>query len=577
MSSPASGSSPSSSFELLDRRVQRWVYEREWTDLHEIQERSIPTVLERGSDLIVSASTAAGKTEAAFLPIASSLCSEPVEVGLGALYISPLKALINDQYQRLELLCDGAGLELNSWHGDIGAGVKRRVREEPRGILLITPESVESIFVNYGTSAPRIFGALRYVVVDELHAFIGSERGRQLQSLLHRIELAGRRSPMRVGLSATLGELSVAGEFMRPGGGDRVEIIESAGGRRELRVQLRGYRGAEPEREAPEDAADPDREQIARHLYGHMRGKDNLVFANSRASVEEFADLLRKRSEAERVPVEFFPHHGNLSKGLREEVEGFLRDPGRPATAICTSTLELGIDVGSVASVGQIDPPFSAAALRQRLGRSGRKPGDPSVLRMYVIESPLEPGASPRDELREGLVQSIALIEALIEGWFEPPIDDALHLSTLIQQVLSVIAQHGGARADQIWSALCGEGPFALGREDFVVLLRGLVVREAIDQTADGDLHLGPRGEQLVNHYSFLSAFETAEEYRLVNDGREIGSMPVYSPLTDESFLIFGGRRWKVVAVDDERRVITVVRAHGRQGASLQRRGRADP
>jgi ATP-dependent helicase Lhr and Lhr-like helicase len=564
MSSPPSGSSSeSSSFELLDRRVQRWVYRNEWSELHDIQEHSIPPVLERQSDLIVAASTAAGKTEAAFLPITSSLCSDPVEVGLGALYISPLKALINDQHQRLELLCDGTGLELNSWHGDIGATAKRRVREEPGGILLITPESVESIFVNYGTSAPRIFGALRYVVIDELHAFIGTERGRQLQSLLHRIELAGRAAPMRIGLSATLGELSVAAEFMRPGAGEGVRIIESHGNPRDLKVQLRGYMGIEPNRESLEDAVDADREQIAAHIYKHMRGQDNLVFANSRASVEEFADLLRKKSEDGRVPVEFFPHHGNLSKGLREEVEELLRNPHRPTTAICTSTLELGIDVGSVTSVGQIDPPFSAAALRQRLGRSGRKPGDPSILRMYVSESPLEPGASPHEELREGLVQSIALIEALAEGWFEPPLDGALHLSTLIQQILSVIAQHGGAQAAQIWTGLCGSGPFDLDRDGFVKLLRCLVDREVIDQTGDGDLHLAQMGEKIVNHYSFFSAFETAEEYRLVNDGREIGSMPVYSPLTDESFLIFGGRRWKVVGVDDERRVITVVRAMG--------------
>jgi ATP-dependent Lhr-like helicase len=317
------------------------------------------------------------------------------------------------------------------------------------------------------------------------------------------------------------------------------------------------------DQDASSESPDPDREQIASHLYEHLRGHDNLVFANSRASVEEFADLLRRRSESERVPVEFFPHHGNLSKGLREEVEEHLRNPSSPTTAICTSTLELGIDVGSVTCVGQIDPAFSAAALRQRLGRSGRKPGDPSILRMYVTESELEPGASPHEELREGLVQSIALIEALIDGWVEPPLDDALHLSTLIQQVLSVIAQHGGARADQIWDALCGHGPFELARDAFVVLLRGLVEREVIDQVGDGDLHLAPAGESLVNHYSFFSAFMTAEEYRLVHEGREIGSMPVYSPLTEESFLIFAGRRWQVVGVEDERRVITVVRAKG--------------
>ena len=567
MSWPRLSSESGTTFELLDQRVQHWIYKQKWAALRGIQQRSIGPVLERSHDLIVAAATASGKTEAAFLPILTSLRAAPIETGIGALYVAPLKALINDQHQRLELLCETCEIELTSWHGDVGSGSKRTLRERPRGILLITPESLESIFVNYGSSVPAIFGALRYVVIDELHAFIGSERGRQLQSLLHRIECAGKSRAMRIGLSATLGEMTAAADFLRPGHGAEVEVIESEEGTRTLMVQLRGYIAKPPEGEsepAPgEFVVDGDRLDIANHIYSHMRGSDNLVFANSRRGVEEFADLLRRHCEAERVPTEFFPHHGSLSKALREEVEAMLKDPARPTTAICTSTLELGIDVGSVSCVGQIDPPFSAAALRQRLGRSGRRPEDPSVLRMYVTESQLEPGAAASDELREGLVQSIALIEALIEGWFEPPIDGALHLSTLIQQVLSVIAQLGGARAEEIWTALCGSGPFELDREEFVVLLRGLSTREVIQQAGDGELILAPRGEQIVGHFSFYAAFTSPEEYRLIAEGTELGSMPISSPLREGSYLIFGGRRWRVVAIDDERRVISVVRAKG--------------
>lgn len=556
-----------SAFELLNEKVQHWIYNQQWAELRPIQQRAIPPVLERSSDLIVAAATAAGKTEAAFLPIATSLRRAPIEAGIGALYVAPLKALINDQYQRLELLCEACEIELTSWHGDIAAEPKRKLRERPRGILLITPESLESIFVNYGSSVPSIFAALRYVVIDELHAFIGSERGRQLQSLLHRIECAGKSPAMRIGLSATLGKMAPAAEFLRPGHGAEVKVIQSKDDARTLMVQLRGYVAEPPADESEptpgEHPVDGDRLEIANHIYSHLRGTDNLVFANSRRGVEEFADLLRRRCETERVPTEFFPHHGSLSKALREEVEAMLRDPARPTSAICTSTLELGIDVGSVTCVGQIDPPFSASALRQRLGRSGRRPEDPSVLRMYVTESQLEPGAAANDELREGLVQSIALVEALIDGWFEPPIDGALHLSTLIQQVLSVIAQLGGARAEEIWTALCGSGPFELDREDFVALLRGLATREVIQQAGDGELILAPRGEQIVGHYSFYAAFKGSEEYRLIAEGTELGSMPISSPLREGSYLIFGGRRWQIVAIEDERRVITVVRARG--------------
>jgi ATP-dependent Lhr-like helicase len=566
MSSQASRSEGRpSSFERLDPKVQQWVWRLGWQRLHDVQERSIPPVLARTGDLIISAATAAGKTEAAMLPIASSLVADPISEGFGGLCISPLKALINDQHQRLELLCEAAGLELTSWHGDIGAEPKRRARERPSGVLLITPESLESIFVNHGANVAKMFGALRYVVVDELHAFIGSERGRQLQSLLHRVELATRRPAMRIGLSATLGEIEIAADFLRPGAGDSVEILESREDTRTLMVQVRGYLAAEPPTEPDPDEESPDQDRlvIAEHLFATLRGTDNLVFANSRRSVEEFADLLRRRCEAERVPAEFFPHHGSLAKSLREDVEELLRDPSRPTTAICTSTLELGIDVGSVTSVAQIDPPFSAAALRQRLGRSGRGAGDPSILRMYVTESPLGPGTAPGDDLREGLVQSIALVEALIDGWCEPPADGALHLSTLVQQLLSVIAQHGGALADDIWSALCGSGPFELDRQDFVRLLRGLAERDVIQQTGDRELILTPRGEQIVGHYSFYAAFRTSEEYRLLADGRELGSLPISSPLSEDSYLIFGGRRWRVLEVDDERKLIVVARASG--------------
>jgi ATP-dependent Lhr-like helicase len=566
MSSPPS-SSETSPFELLDEKVQHWIYKQEWRELHGIQQHSIVPVLDRSHDLIVAAATAAGKTEAAFLPILTSLRQAPIETGVGTVYVAPLKALINDQHQRLELLCGECGIQLTSWHGDIGSEPKRRLLANPKGILLITPESLESIFVNHGSSVPAIFGALRYVVIDELHEFIGSERGRQLQSLLHRIECAGKSRAMRIGLSATLGEMSSAAAFLRPGHGPEVDVIESTDDARTLMVQLRGYVAKPPpggdDPITNDQPVERDRIAIAEHLYAKLRGSDNLVFANSRHSVEEFADLLRRRCEAGRVPTEFFPHHGNLSKGLREEVEERLRDPARPTTAICTSTLELGIDVGTVNCVGQIDPPFSAASLRQRLGRSGRRPEDSSVLRMYVTESQLEPGASANDELREGLVQSIALIEALIDNWFEPPIDGALHLSTLIQQVLSIIAQLGGARADEIWTALCGSGPFDLDREDFAVLLKGLGTRDVIQQAGDGELILAPRGEQIVGHYTFYAAFTTSEEYRLIADGVELGSMPISSPMREDSYLIFGGRRWKVVSVDDDRRVITVVRAAG--------------
>jgi ATP-dependent Lhr-like helicase len=586
MSSPASSSTSgarSASYDLLAEGVRRWVFDRGWKELHDIQEETIPIVLGEERDVVVAAPTAAGKTEAAFLPICSSLATEPPSHGLGALYISPLKALINDQQRRLEPLCEAVGLTVNSWHGDIPAGHKRRVREHPSGVLLITPESIEALFVNHGTTAPSMFANLRFVVVDELHAFIGSERGRQLQSLLHRIELAARHTVARIGLSATLGDVAVAAEFLRPGQGDDVHVIESQGGGRELRVQLRGYVTTPPRADAAdadepielEDLVTGDQLDVSSHIYEKLRGKDNLAFANSRSQVEQYADLLRRRCERERIPNEFWPHHGNLAKSLREDVERRLRERHTPTTAVCTSTLELGIDVGSVSSVAQVGAPFSVAAMRQRLGRCGRRPADPSVLRLYISEQDLGPEAGLADELRQEAVQAIAVVKCLIDNWFEPPVDGALHLSTCVQQVLSAIAQHGGAKAAEIWRALCGSGPFECDEESFGALLRGLASRDVIQQVGDGDLILAPKGERIVGHYSFYAAFATPEEYRLVADGVEIGSLPVELSPAEGSHLIFGGRRWTVLDVDHDRKVISVApskagRAPGFRGGGGQ-------
>jgi len=267
--------------------------------------------------------------------------------------------------------------------------------------------------------------------------------------------------------------------------------------------------------------------------------------------------------ESRRVPNEFFAHHGNLSKDHREDVERKLKAKEVSATAICTSTLEMGIDIGSADAVGQIGAPFSVSALRQRVGRSGRR-GGPAVLRMYVTERDLSADPSPVDQLRIETMQAVAVIELLLAKWYEPPNTASLHLSTLIQQVLSVIAQQGGASAAQLFRALCAEGPFVhVTRPMFLQLLRDLGTNGIITQAGDGTLLPGETGEKLVNHYTFYAAFETSPEYRLVAHGRPLGSMPILVPIESGSFLLFSGRRWKVIEVDHDARVITLVRAKG--------------
>lgn len=600
-SSPTSVSdstSPSSSFARLHPRMQRWVHDQGWTSLHDAQERAIEPILRADSDVIIAAATAAGKTEAAFLPILSRLASdartgerpdpwtahdpwtEPAptaSTGVQVLYLSPLKALINDQYDRLEQMCEHAEIPVHRWHGDVGEHAKRKVRDDPSGVLLITPESLEATFVNRGTSVPAMFAGLRFVVIDEMHSFMSTPRGAQLQSLMNRVEYAIRRRAPRIGLSATLGDMTRACEFLRPAAPGGVTVIASAADTRALQLQVRGYVKTDPamtNSEAGavevqggevsiEDVTSGDRLAIAEHLFRNLRGRDNLVFANARRHVELFANLLSRRSEADRVPNEFWPHHGSLSKEMRESVEAQLKDRTRPATAICTSTLEMGIDIGSVSSVAQIGPPPTVAAMRQRLGRSGRR-DEPSVLRAYVSEPDLESDSHPVDQLRCDIVQTIAMVELMLERWVETPDDPGFNYSTLIQQVLSTIAQHGGARAADLHRVLCGPGPFALvDQTRFARLLRAMATNDLISQASDGLLLPGATGERRINHYSFYTAFQTEQEWRLVVNGRTLGSMPISQPLYDGVLLIFAGQRWKVTRIDTASRVVELERSSG--------------
>ncbi|MFV2019211.1 DEAD/DEAH box helicase [Micromonospora sp. LOL_023] len=543
--------------------VQRWIYHRGWDRLRDAQERAAELIISGEHDVIIASATASGKTEAALLPICSVLARQQ-EVGAGsgvaALYVSPLKALINDQFDRISDLAEQLDLRVHRWHGDAPAAGKSRVLRAPAGLVLITPESLEALFVRHADRVRRIFSGLRYVVVDELHSFLGTERGAQLQALLHRIELAGRRRVPRIALSATLGDFAAAADFVRPGAGHQVAVVTSSEPGGEIRLQVRGY--LTPAAPTPPDQEPADRSAIADHLFRTLRASDNLVFANSRAAVEVYADMLARRAVRAAAQASFLAHHGSLSKEVREHVEERLKDPACPVTAICTSTLELGIDVGSVDSVAQIGAPPTVTGLRQRLGRSGRRPGRPAVLRVYVAEPELTAGISPTDALRPELFQCVAMITLLMSAWYEPPSAGGLHLSTLVQQILSVAAQHGGVTAARLFEMLCQDGPFRrVDRSTFVRLLRDLGRHDLVAQHTDGLLLPGDAGERLLSHYSFYASFRTSMDYRLVADGYTLGSLPVDRPILPGASLIFSGARWRVLAVDTTQRVIELTAA----------------
>ena len=536
-------------FSLLAEPVQRWIWEQGWTELRDIQKEAIQPILSGNTDLLISASTASGKTEAAFLPICSSLLGKQFP-GVRALYVSPLKALINDQYERLCALCEHLHIPVFKWHGDVSSSAKRRFLQNAEGILLITPESLEALFVLHGPAISDLFSQLDYCVIDELHTFIGTERGRQLQTLLHRIETVEQRRIARIGLSATLGDMALAEEFLRSNSTFPCQYIKEKTGGQDISLQVRGHLSSAELND-----------EIVKHLFSTLRGSSNLIFANRRSETELYCAALRSLCEEHLLPVEFWPHHGSLSKVLREETEHALKDRSTPTTAVCTTTLEMGIDVGSVKSIAQLGIPPSVASLKQRLGRSGRR-GEPAILRVYIQEPELDAKSYPPTLLRSSLFQTVATINLLLKGWCEAPLAGTFHFSTLIQQILSMICQYGAIDALKTWRVLCERGPFSnVSSSLFATLLRAMGAHHLLTQTHDGTLVLDWRGEKLVNNYDFYSAFSSLKEYTLLAGGKPLGTMPVIFPPTVDMFMVFAGRYWQITDVDAERKIITLIPA----------------
>ena len=637
-SNRSSRSNQSDAFERLHHAMQRWVWNNGWQSFRDIQEQAIKALLDSDRDLIIAAPTASGKTEAALLPLITRSLQQPIpqqipqpysqphpnldkspQSGFDLVYISPLRALINDQFQRAEELCQLAEMPITAWHGEASQSRKKKARQNPSGLLLITPESLEAMFTLTGTQIPWLFRNTRAVIIDELHAFLDTERGVHLRSLLNRVELAVDRRIQRVGLSATLNQMQLVKEYLRPQDPDSVDLIESSENSMELQAQLRGYQAEQgepqptlqlndidpttnepveqfvgksqpkpagnspqdgeehpeyPEQEAYQDDEEEEEDEptagqqatasakleVAKHLYDKMRGSCNLVFAGSRQDVEWYADALRKLSERDRAPLEFFPHHSNLSQSHRRQLERNLK-AGEPTTAVCTSTLELGIDIGDINTVAQIGPPYSVASLRHRLGRSGRRPGQPAILRMYNVEEETNAESHPIDRLHLRTLRSMANLELLVEGWCEPPSPQAMHLSTLVHQIMSVIAERSSSNAKELHQILCREGPFqSVGPQTFISLLRHLGQEDnsIIQQEPDNQLILGPLGERIVNHYTFYAVFQTPEEYRVVNNGQTIGSMPNNGHLVPKQRIILAGKPWRIIEVQHRERIIEV-------------------
>jgi ATP-dependent Lhr-like helicase len=557
-------------FELLHRKIQEELYRMKWTRLRPIQVQAIREVVGGDNHIILSAQTASGKTEAAFLPILSRIV-EDHGGSVRVIYAGPLKALINDQFRRLEDLCERSAIPVHKWHGDVSQAAKKDLVQRPGGVLLITPESIESLFVNRSHVLGVLFARLEFIVIDEMHSFIGTERGAHLRSLISRLAAKSRQRVRMLGLSATLGDdKATPCRWLCPRDVGAVQVIEDPEGEKTVRYGLKGYLRAlaEPPREkllggddtieGDELGATEDDRALIADVFAAFYGKTALIFANRKERLELYADLIARQCERSRLPNLFRVHHGSLSKGVREEAEEALRSD-IPTATLCSSTLEMGIDVGNVKSVGQIGTPWSVTSLIQRLGRSGRGENEPAEMRVFIEEDEPDERSPLINRLFPRLLQAVAMTELMLEKWCEPPEIDRLHASTLVQQILSVIKESGGARADRLFDVLVTTGAFVtVDKPTLVQVLRSMGEADLIQQTPEGELFLGDQGERIVSSKDFYAVFKTPEEFKVVHAGRGIGSIAAVPDTAADQYVILGGRRWKVLEVNLARKEILV-------------------
>jgi len=558
------------------KSVRAWVNARRWTKFREIQRLAIESIpIDPDSpipDLVLEAETSSGKTEAAFLPLMARLeNNRQPKSGFAILYVSPLRALINDQMTRIGPLAEAVSLKAHGWHSDIKISSKKAARATRSGVLLTTPESLEAFAIG-ASEEGSMFDALtsiECVVIDELHAFFDSPRGRHLQSLLHRLELLSRRKIPRIGLSATLGDADrSAAAVLRPEDYAAVKVIRSSGEEaRPATIRLRAFVDPDEKRIEGDEPAEEIVDLIARRLIEDFSAdKRGLVFANSRATVEHLVE--RCQAEAGPTGIRFEPHHSSIPAADRRKVEDWMRGEGTDAPArmvvVATNTLELGIDIGRVERVVQIDPTFTVSALRQRVGRSGRRGDSHPTGLLYLREGRVTEASHPLDRLRLRTFQSAATAQLSMEGQFEQPNAADLQLSTLFHQVISWVRQATFATTAELYDGLIESGPWRATRN---VISPSFFAR-FLETMATGEsraIEVVETSWQLAdtprNKRHAFTVFSSPPEYIVSAGGVVIGRLPMTVAYRVGDTFVLNRGRWRVVNVSDERRALTVTKA----------------
>lgn len=562
-------------FERYAPFIQDFIYRNGWETLRGVQVAAGEAIFGTDCNVLLSASTASGKTEAAFFPILT-LFSEDPPTSVGAIYIGPLKALINDQFSRLNELCADAEIPVWHWHGDVAQSHKEKLLKHPSGILQITPESLEALLLHKHAYIPKLFGDLRFIVIDEVHSLLRGDRGGQTLCLIERLSRMAGVNPRRIGLSATIGDPEGTGKYLAAGTGRETVIPKVEQGKVKWRLSLEHFFTTPGVEEAPADekaalpaldmrtdTAPENSDPGFAYVFEHTRGKKCLIFVNSREECEAVTTTLRGYCEARHEPDRFLIHHGNLSASFRETAESVMKDDEQCMTTVTTATLELGIDIGRLERAFQIDAPFTVSSFLQRMGRTGRR-GLPPEMWFVMREEQPEARAMLPETVPWSLLQGIALIQLYIEErWVEPPKTDRLPFSLLYHQTMSTLASSGELSPAALASRVLTLKSFErIDKEDYKTLLRHLIETDHIERTETGGLIVGLAGERQVNSFKFYAVFKENEEYTVRSNSEELGTIVMPPPVGEK--IAIAGHVWIVEEVDHKRHLVYCEQVRGK-------------
>ncbi len=509
-----------------------------WPDLRPVQKLTINTVLD-GKNCVVLAPTAGGKTEASFFPLLSATDQNDWRP-VSTIYLSPIKALLNNQEARIEHYAGLLGRNAFKWHGDVGQSARSRFLRDPADILLTTPESIEAMLMSSKVPARSLFAGLQAVIVDEIHAFADDDRGAHLSAILERLARFSGRDFQRIGLSATVGNPDEILRWLKGSSRRAGEVVHPGGERSEPELSLDWVGNIDN----------------AAHVIANLhQGRKRLVFVDSRRKVER---LGRRLTE---LGTDTFLIHGSLSASERQFSERMFEE-GQNCVIVATSAMELGIDVGDLDHVLQIDSPGSVASFLQRMGRTGRRAGTVSNFTFLCTSD-------------DGLLEAAAIIQLFREGFVEPvkPNRQASHI--LAHQLMALALQQGGIPASDARAWLQGASAFhELEDEDLEAIVEHMLGRDILAET-DGLYWLGNEGERRYGRRNFSELYAVFSTPRIVEvrwGTREIGTvdgqfLSTLQENNDRSAFTLGGRPWKVLNVDWRRGVCAVEPAENAQAA----------